>query len=463
MKTKKMLVVSVLLMLSTGIVTATPADLNCGTVIVGAGGAGVRAAIELKEHGKNVCLVEKMPFIGGSSNLAASYFSVINTKEQRAAGKGGSLEGYIATHQKVNPNLSAERVKELQSGGQEALDWLNSLGANITRPISSYQIAQAEGRSLGSTIMSVMSKKLKEVGVTPILNTKAIKINVKGDTVTGVVVENKAGEKYTINAPNVILATGGFASSQDAVKKYAPQWQGTASTSAKGSTGDALEMAKAIGANLKFMDYVRMNPSVYIDKNGQASSLSVMRAEGGIMVNLDGKRFCNDYFPDYTQLSKWILKQKNGEVFVIVDSKAMNKSKRMQGFRDKGYFIVADTIPELAKKMGVPVKNLAQTIKNYQEAVRTGEDKEFGRKFNLSIDFTQPPFYAAKTKPGIQVTLGGIEVNKEFEVINKEGKPIKGLYAVGEVAHDGLFGSSPTVVNTVFGKKVADYIIKKDK
>ena len=444
MKTKKMLVVSVLLMLSTGIVTATPADLNCGTVIVGAGGAGVRAAIELKEHGKNVCLVEKMPFIGGSSNLAASYFSVINTKEQRAAGKGGSLEGYIATHQKVNPNLSAERVKELQSGGQEALDWLNSLGANITRPISSYQIAQAEGRSLGSTIMSVMSKKLKEVGVTPILNTKAIKINVKGDTVTGVVVENKAGEKYTINAPNVILATGGFASSQDAVKKYAPQWQGTASTSAKGSTGDALEMAKAIGANLKFM-------------------VSVMRAEGGIMVNLDGKRFCNDYFPDYTQLSKWILKQKNGEVFVIVDSKAMNKSKRMQGFRDKGYFIVADTIPELAKKMGVPVKNLAQTIKNYQEAVRTGEDKEFGRKFNLSIDFTQPPFYAAKTKPGIQVTLGGIEVNKEFEVINNEGKPIKGLYAVGEVAHDGLFGSSPTVVNTVFGKKVADYIIKKDK
>ena len=207
------------------------------------------------------------------------------------------------------------------------------------------------------------------------------------------------------------------------------------------------------------MDVVRMNPSVY-SANGRNLSLSAARAEGGIMVNSDGKRFCNDYYTDYTQLSRWMMEQKGGIAFIYVYDKAMQKSKRRQGFKQQGVFLESKTIEGLAEKMGVPAANLKKTLETYGGYVRAGVDKEFGRKHNMSIDFTQPPYYAAQTHPGIQVTLGGLEVNDDMQVLNTQGKVIEGLYAVGEVAHDGLFGSGPTAINIYYGKKVADHILK---
>lgn len=118
---------------------------------------------------------------------------------------------------------------------------------------------------------------------------------------------------------------------------------------------------------------------------------------------------------------------------------AMDKSKRLQGFKDKGYFIEADTIEELAKKMEVPEENLKQTIEKYQEAVQTGVDEEFGRIHNLSIDFTNAPFYAVTTRPGLQVSLGGILVNEDMQIVKEDGTSFDNLYAVGECADDGIF------------------------
>ena len=145
-----------------------------------------------------------------------------------------------------------------------------------------------------------------------------------------------------------------------------------------------------IGGKLSNMDIVRLNPSVH-SENGVNSSLSAARAEGGIIVNQQGLRFCNDYYPDYTVLSKWMMEQEGDFVYILIDQTAMDKSKRLQGFKEKGYFIEADSIEELAKKMDVPEENLKQTIEKYQKAVETGVDEEFGREHNLSIDFTHAP------------------------------------------------------------------------
>lgn len=90
--------------------------------------------------------------------------------------------------------------------------------------------------------------------------------------------------------------------------------------------------------------------------------------------------------------------------YIVIDNKAMKASKRLQGFKDKGYFLQADTLAELAKKMGVPPKALEETAKRYSEFVKNGKDLDFGRQHNLTLDFSQPPYYAVKTQPGIQVT-----------------------------------------------------------
>lgn len=113
--------------------------------------------------------------------------------------------------------------------------------------------------------------------------------------------------------------------------------------------------------------------------------------------------------------------------------------------------------------MGVPPQNLIETVKKYASFVKEGKDTEFGRKHNLSLDFSQPPFYAVKTTPGVQVTLGGVKVDKNLNVLDKNNKPIQGVYAVGEVADDGLFGTGPTHINVFYGKKAAQNVLRDMK
>ncbi len=459
--TTKIAAVSCTLVIGPSMAFAAPAQ-ECDVVIIGAGGAGISSAIALKEAGKQkVCLIEKMPFVGGATNLAATYFTVINTREQQAAGKGQSIEKYLESKKKQNYPYDMDRLKEFSESSQEALDWVNKIGANITRPMSSYQMGTADGRSLGNALILAMKKKLDESGVVPMLSTKATKLVTKDGKITGVMTEGKDGEKL-LKTNYVIVATGGYSSGQEVLKKFAPEWAGLPSTSAVGSTGDAVGLLEPLNAKFTHMDVLRLNPSVH-SSNGQHYSLSAARAEGGIMVNAEGKRFCNDYFPDYTQLSKWMLAQPGGYAYIVIDDKAMQKSKRLQGFKAKGFFLEAPTIPELAKKMGVPEKNFVATVERYAGFVKNGKDEDFGRKHNLSLDFSTGPFYAVKTTPGVQVTLGGVQVDKNLRVVGTNGKPIPGLYAVGEVADDGLFGTGPTHINVYYGKKAAENVLAEEK
>lgn len=434
-------------------------DVICDTVVIGAGGAGMTTAIELKKGGQNVILVEKQAMNGGATSLAATYFVAVNTEYQKQAGLGLSIDEYIADQVSKNPDMNADNWKTLLERSEESVEWLNSLGTKINRPLSTYQVATEDGSSLGVAIVKALNAEIERLDVDMRLSTKAVELVTENDQVKGVKVESQ-NETYTIYADNIVIATGGFASGKEALLEYAPEWADLPSTSAAGSTGDGFELVKAVDANLAFMDVVRLNPSVH-SENGVNSSLSAARAEGGIMVNLEGKRFCNDYYPDYTTLSKWMMEQEGDHVYILIDQSAMDKSKRLQGFKDQGYFIEADTIEELAEKMGVPADNLTATIEKYQLAVKTGIDEEFGRSANLTIDFTQAPYYAVSTKPGLQVTLGGIEVDSSMHVVTKAGHAINNLYAVGECAHDGLFGGAPTNENVTFGKLVAEDILNK--
>jgi len=433
-------------------------DTSCDTVVVGAGGAGMKVALELAENGQNVILVEKQAAVGGATNLAATYFVAVDTTFQRESGIQLSIDEYVAQTAKTTPNINTDNLKRLLENSQESLDWLNGLGTKINRPISNYQVATEDGSSLGASIVKAMSGALEKSSADLRLETEAIDIIAENNVVTGVKVKDKGGE-YSIFADNVVLATGGFVSGEDAVAAYAPDWAGLPSTSAAGSTGEMFKIVENIGGVLSNMDQVRLNPSVH-SENGVNSSLSAARAEGGIMVNQEGLRFCNDYYPDYTVMSKWMMEQDGDFVYILIDQAAMDKSKRLQGFKEKGYFLEADTIEELAQKMNVPEENLVQTIENYQKAVETGID-EFGRTNNLSIDFTKPPYYAVTTCPGLQVSLGGILVDENLLVQKQDGTGFTNLYAVGECADDGLFGCAPTNINITFGKEAAKHILNK--
>lgn len=438
---------------------AAPADETVDVVIVGGGGAGMTTAIKLAEGGKNVILVEKQALLGGATSLAATYFVAVNTPVQQEAGMGMEIEEYVASSVESNPAMSAENLMMLLENSEESRQWLLSLGVDLTRPMSYYQVGIGDGSSLGSAIVTCLVPEVERAGVDCRMETRATEIVMDGGKAAGVKVEGPEGS-YTIYAKDVVLAAGGFAASQEMVAKYAPEWVNSAFTTAPGNTGDAFAMAEAVGASLKDMDVVRMNPSVYETENGGAYSLSVARAEGGIMVNLEGKRFCDDYYPDYTVMSRQMLEQEGDHVYIVFDQTSVDNSVRLAGFGEKGFFLQADTLEELAELMDVPAENLTETVERYRGFIDAGEDTDFGRTNAMRTRIDKAPYYAVSCRPGIQVTLGGIEVNSNMQVLDTQGEVIEGLYAVGECANDGLYGGAPTNINVTFGRLLAEYIIE---
>lgn len=430
------------------------------TVVVGAGGAGMMTAIELKNGGQDVILLEKQAMTGGATTLAATYFVAVDTEVQREAGMGLPIADYIAKQVSANPDFCAENAALLLENSADSLEWLNAKGANLTRPMSNYQIGIADGSSLGVMMVKILNEECDKAGVDLRTDTKVTEILMDNGKAVGVKATGPDGE-ITIHADQVVLATGGYAANQELVKEYASEWAGTPFTTAVSSTGDGHLMAKTAGAELTHMDSVRMNPSVYTAENGGSYSLSVARAEGGIMVNVHGERFCNDYYSDYTQLSRWMQQQDGDHVFIVFDQKSVDTSSRLAGFKDKGYFLEAETLEELAAQMEVPAENLTATVEKYRGFVDAGEDQEFGRAANMNTRIDQAPYYAVKVKPGIQVTLGGILVNSEMQVMTADNTAIEGLYALGECADDGLFGGGPTNINITFGRLLAQQLLKK--
>lgn len=435
-------------------------DVTVSTLVVGAGGAGMRVAIDLTKAGHDVMLIEKQSMVGGATNLAATYLVVMDTEEQKEAGVATmSIEDYVAKQLKLNPDFNEARLTEMLESSQEILDWFQDLGADFTRPMSYYQIGTSDGSSLGVEMVRVMKAELEKAGVNLRLNTKAVSLIEEDGKIMGVVAEDETGS-YNIFADNVVLATGGYGASDEAVAKYAPKWAGLPSTTAAGSTGDGHAMAEEVGAEFEQIDNVRLNPSVYSDGNVSVS-LSAARTAGAIMVNMNGERFCDEYITDYTTLSGHMMEQEGEYCYLIMDQVSLDASKRLQGFYDAGYIVKADTIEELAGLIGVPAENLKKTVETYGGYVKNQKDEAFGRTMYMNTALETAPYYAVHTEPGIQVSLGGVKVNEDLLVVKTDGTAFDNLYAIGELAGDGLFGGAPTTINVFEGGKVANAILEK--
>ena len=435
-------------------------DITVKTVVVGAGGAGMKTAIDLTKAGHDVLLIEKQSMVGGATTLSATYLVVMETQQQKDAGVATmSIEDYVAKQLKLNPDFNAERLTAMFKDSQNILDWFLEIGADFTRPMSYYQIGTSDGSSLGVEMVRVMKAQLDATGVNYRLNTRAVSLIEEGGKILGVVAEDEGGQ-YNIYAENIVMATGGYGASQEAIAKYSPKWTGIPSTTAAGNTGDGHAMLEAVGADLEQIDNVRLNPSV-CTTGGAPVSLSAARTAGAIMVNTNGERFCDEYITDYTTLSGHMMAQEGGKCYLVMDQVSIDSSKRLQGFVESGYIVKADTVEELAAVIGAPVENLKKTLEVYGGYVKNEKDEAFGRTMYINTALETAPYYAALTQPGVQVTLGGIKVNDTLNVVKTDGTAYDNLYAIGELAGDGLFGGAPTTINIFEGGQVAAQILAK--
>ena len=476
-------------------------------VVVGAGGAGMTAAITATDAGKKVIVVESQPIAGGNSVRSTGGMNAAKTPYQdknefkEAAGVEKTLataaekfadnatitalaatvkeqwdayqanpQGYfdsvelmeldtlIGGKGKNNPEL----VKALAENSADAIEWLASIGADVKnvgafggasvkrihRPVN----ADGKVTAVGAYIVPILEKNLQDRNVQFLFDTTANEIIMKDGKAVGIKATGKDGNKVTINAKSVVIATGGFGANAEMVEKYKPELKGFATTNAEGAQGQGIDMATAVGAATVDMNQIQIHPTVHIEEDGNAHLITEgLRGDGAILVNAEGKRFY-DEVSTRDKVSAAIIAQPEKSAWLVVDQSMVDKSAVIAGYIKSGYTVTGATYEELAKAMGVDEATFVSTMNTWNQAVEAKSDAEFNRT-SFANPLTAAPYYAIKITPAVHHTMGGIVINPKAEVLNEKGEVISGLFAAGEVT-GGVHGA-----NRLGGNAVADFVV----
>ena len=425
-------------------------------VIVGAGGAGMTAAIMARQAGKDFVILEKMPYVGGNTTKATGGMNAAETHYQKEQGIEDTVAQFVEDtmkggHQLNNPDL----VQTLAANSAAAIDWLDSIGAQLPKVSFSGGATNArihapeDGSGVGGYLVDKFSSTLDEMGVQVMLNTRATELLVEDGAVCGVLAEGPDAN-YTIHAKAVILTTGGFGANEDMYTQYRPDLKGTVTTNAPGATGDGIVMAQAVGADLVDIEQIQLHPTVE-----QTTSMLItesVRGDGAILVNQQGERFINE-LETRDVVSAAELAQPEQYAYIIFDQYLRDNLKAIEKYVKNNLTVQADTIEELATSLNIPAENLAKTLADWNQCVANQEDTLFGRTTGMNNPLETPPYYAIQIAPGIHHTMGGVRINTSAEVLNTEGNPIPGLFAAGEVT-GGVHGG-----NRLGGNAVADIVV----
>lgn len=486
-------------------VTAEDAVYEADVVIVGAGGAGMTAALTAAENGAKVIIVESQAAVGGNSVRATGGMNAGDTPYQDAntfgesAGVEATLasaaknyadnetitqladevkiqweayqanaEGYFDTVELMQLDTMVggkgindpELVKVLAENSAAGIDWLRNYSINldnvgafggasvkrIHRPVN------AEGKtvSVGAYMIPLLETACNSSeSITILLETTAHEIIMVDGAAKGIVATGKTGNTVTINAGTVILASGGFGANLDMVASYQPSLKGFMTTNAAGIQGQGIQMAQAVGADVVDMDQIQIHPTVQFDT--AALITEGLRGDGAILVNAEGKRFI-DEVGTRDVVSAAEIAQTGSYSWLVVDQAMLDKSSVIAGYVTKGFTFQGSTYEELAAAIGVDATAFAETMNTWNTYVAAKNDPDFGR-----VSFANPldtaPYYAIKVTAGVHHTMGGVKINTATEVLTADGVAIPGLYAAGEVT-GGVHGA-----NRLGGNAVSDFVV----
>lgn len=431
---------------------------ECEVVVVGGGGSGLTAAIELKEKGVDVILVEKEGIFGGTSLTASSYIPGYGTSVHQKAGVMTTVEEFeeggmlaLMSGLPAYPEMAEKFLKIIPETLEDYMAW----GADLSNLINGTdQMGPADGSTVGSTLLPAIIDQAEKMGVDMRLNNKATELLREGDKVTGVKVSTKGGD-YEIHAKAVLMTTGGYQQNKEIVEEYTPQYAGFATTWSTGSEGEGLLMCLDAGGYLQRMDTVVINPTGYMAKGADnLISFSNFRYYGCILVGAStGRRFWNE-LGDYTSIA---MNMPEGHAYAVFDQTVFNTSSAIQEYFDLGYIVKADTVEELAKLIGVDEATLKETVEKYSASAKAGVDEEFERPLFPS-DLTTAPYYATPVQPALHNNLGGVVTDVYGRVQREDGSFVPGLYAA-----NGVTGSTIQPVGTmgfVYSKVIVEGILE---
>lgn len=423
-------------------------------LIVGSGAAGFTASMAAREAGvKNLIMIEKMAVPGGNSQLAAGGMNAAGTKFQKQAGIEDNPLLMFDDTMKGGKNVSnPDLVRVLADKSNESIEWLDKHGATLSHvgqgggSSAARMHGPADGAFVGPYLSKFFRDEAAKSNLDLRLNTKLVKL-IKGTNgeITGALVKGKHTGIYQIDAKAVILATGGIGANPELIQKLRPDISPEVKTSNQPcSQGDGIILGENVGAAVVDAKEIQLNPTLLVGSPVIVSE--TVRGAGAVFVNKEGKRFISE-LTTRDKTSAAVSKQTGGVAYEIFDQKVRDKVKQTGAAFELGLAKEGRTLEELGKNAGIDPKNLAATIAQYNKYAEAGNDPEFGRpKISAKVD--TPNFYAIEVTPAIHYYMGGLKINPQAKVIDKNGKVIEGLFAAGEVT-GGVHGKNRLGGNSI--------------
>lgn len=448
-------------------------DVSSDILVIGAGNSGITAAVKAAESGAKVILIEKRPAAGGVSALNHGGLAATGTRYQREEMKETHdspellYKDMLRVGKNANDPVLAKMVSE-HTG--EVGDWLIddlkvAYGAAWVQfpDHSAHRQISAKGNSVGwqKTMLDIFAKH----GGVLMTDMRATEfITDKDGNVTGVKATGLKGQNYRFDAKSFVLASGGYG----AVKSMLPErMQDVLFYGIPTETGDGFKMGTAIGADTINLEYVKTYPNgveVQPGRSMDTTGSSTFAVRGSaIFVNTDGKRCVNEN-KSLGELTEATLAQKNHIMYLVMDQKAWeayvkkaiddhtvpdaSTFEAWKSLRNNGRPVICTgELDVCAKEMGIDPAGLVQTVKDWNAAVKAGEDKAFGR--TALVEIGEGPYHIVEQKARYQTTLGGLRANADMQILRKDGKPVGNLYGAGCVV-GGANGadSMTTLMNT---------------
>lgn len=472
--------------------TATAAETADATdvIVVGAGISGLSAALEAARGGASVRVVEMWSVFGGHAVMAHGGLCLVDTPVQRRQGIRDSPELAEGDFVRWGEDPDRAQVRRYARGSRELVyDWLVELGVVFSDRLiqipgnSVPRFHSPTGRGLG-LVVPIVQACLRHPGVRFEWNRKVVELLSEEGRVTGVRTESmRTGESRALRARQVVLATGGFQSNLEMVREFWPERypfpERLLVGSGRNSMGSGHRVAEAAGAALVHMDRQWNYATGLPDPLHPGTERGINASDGAaIWVNLEGRRFVNETSSTKERLAA-VLRQPSGRYWAVFDAPG---SRRLfvsgSDWADRGTverLILentdlarkADDLASLGGAIGLPPGSLEATVARYNAMLAAGVDEDFGRfgrggvPYDLApgseagaVPIATPPFYALPFYPLARKSLGGVAVDLEGRVLDREGRPISGLWAAGELTGFGGVNGWAGLEGTFLGPSI---------
>ncbi|KIK27845.1 hypothetical protein PISMIDRAFT_674136 [Pisolithus microcarpus 441] len=449
-------------------------------IVVGGGLAGLSAAHTLLERGANVLLLDKQGFMGGNSTKATSGINGAGTQAQQELGIPDNAKIFFEDTKRSARDLARDDLIRVLTGRSgDAVNWLqNKFGLDLSKVArlgghSQPRTHRGSAQFPGMVITYAQMERLEDLAVSQPDRVKIYKkarvtklLRDESGAVAGVEY-TRSGKTETAYGP-VVLATGGYAADftpDSLLKKHRPEYYDLPTTNGDHCTGDGQKMAMAVGANAVDLEKVQVHPTGLVDPNEPNAKVKFLAAEalrgvGGLLLDNHGDRFVDELqHRDYVTGKMW----ENGKypIRLVLNGQASKEIEwHCKHYVGRGLMKRFESGEALAKEMGISPQHLKETFDRYNAGAKANKDP-FGKKFFSSADWKMNDYFnVAVMTPVLHYTMGGLEIDAESRVVGKDGKPIPGLFAAGEVAGGvhgaNRLGGSSLLGCVVFGRVSGD-------